>query len=87
MYLLFGEIGKKEVFTSYMRQMQFRSINFEVKAKEFAIGDTTAAAAAKSLQSCLTLCDPIDGSPPGSPVPGILQARTLEWVAISFSKS
>ena len=40
---------------------------------------------AKSLQSCLTLCDPIDGSPPGSPVPGILQARTLEWVAIPFS--
>ena len=46
-----------------------------------------AAAAAKSLQSCLTLCDPTDGSPPGSPVPGILQARTLEWVAISFSNS
>ena len=45
----------------------------------------TAAAAAKSLQSCPTLCDPIDSSPPGSPVPGILQARTLEWVAISFS--
>ena len=44
-----------------------------------------AAAAAKSLQSCPTLCDPIDGSPPGSPVPGILRARTLEWVAISFS--
>ena len=44
-----------------------------------------SAAAAKSVQSCLTLCDPIDGSPPGSPVPGILQARTLEWVAISFS--
>ena len=43
------------------------------------------SAAAKSLQSCPTLCDPIDGSPPGSPVPGILQARTLEWVAISFS--
>ena len=43
------------------------------------------AAAAKSLQSCPTLCDPIDSSPPGSPVPGILQARTLEWVAISFS--
>ena len=43
------------------------------------------AAAAKSLQSCLTLCDPIDGSPPASAVPGILQARTLEWVAISFS--
>ena len=45
------------------------------------------AAAAKSLQSCPTLCDPIDGSPPGSPVPGILQARTLEWVAISFSNA
>ena len=44
-----------------------------------------AAAAAKSLQSCPTLCDPIDGSPPASAVPGILQARTLEWVAISFS--
>ena len=46
-----------------------------------------AAAAAKSLQSCLTLCDPTDGSPPGSSVPGILQARTLEWVAISFSNA
>ena len=45
---------------------------------------TAAAAAAKSLQSCPTLCDPIDGSPPGSPVPGILQARILEWVAISL---
>ena len=51
------------------------------------IGATAAAAAAKSLQSCLTLCDPIDDSPPGSPVPGILQARTLEWVAISFSNA
>ena len=53
--------------------------NFKILCKSFA------AAAAKSLQSCPTLCDPIDGSPPGSPVPGILQARTLEWVAISFS--
>ena len=51
------------------------------------INTAAAAAAAKSLQSCLTLCDPIDGSPPGSPVPGILQARTLEWVAISFSNA
>ena len=41
----------------------------------------------KSLQSCLTLCDPIDGSPPGSPIPEILQARTLEWVAIAFSNA
>ena len=47
----------------------------------------SAAATAKSLQSCPTLCDPTDGSPPGSPVPGILQARTLEWVAISFSNA
>ena len=46
-----------------------------------------AAAAAKSLQLCLTLCDHIDGSPPGSPIPGILQAKTLEWVAISFSNA
>ena len=46
-----------------------------------------AAAAAKLLQSCPTLCDPIDGSPPGSPVPGILKVRTLEWVAISFSNA
>ena len=49
--------------------------------------NSAAAAAAKSLQSCPTLCDPIDSSPPGSPVPGILQARTLEWVAISFSNA
>ena len=47
----------------------------------------SVAAAAKSLQSCPTLCDPIDGSPSGSTVPGILQARTLEWVAISFSSA
>ena len=47
--------------------------------------NASVAAAAKSLQSCLTLCDPIDGSPPGSPVPGTLQARTQEWGAIAFS--
>ena len=52
-----------------------------------ARGSQMAAAAAKSLQSCPTLCNPIDSSPPGSPVPGILQARTLEWVAISFSNA
>ena len=49
--------------------------------------EVAAAAADKLLQSCPTLCDPIDGSPPGSPVPGILQARTVEWVAISFSNA
>ena len=59
---------------------------------KWALGSITmnkasAAAAAKSLQSCLTLCNPLDSSPPGFPVPGILQARTLEWVAISFSSA
>ena len=49
--------------------------------------DINLQVAAKSLQSCPTLCDPIDGSPPGSPVPGILQARILEWIAISFSNA
>ena len=48
--------------------------------------DTAAEAAAKSLQSCPTLCDPMDGSPPGTPIPGILQARTLEWVVIAFKE-
>ena len=52
-----------------------------------AVMTTAAAAAAKSLQSCPILCDPIDGSPPGSPIPGILQARTLKWVAIYFSNA
>ena len=52
-----------------------------------ALRTVSAATAAKSLQLCPTLCDPIDSSPPGSPVPGILQARTLEWVAISFSNA
>ena len=55
--------------------------------KRNEIESIVAAAAAKSLQLCPTLCDPIDGSPPGSPVPGILQARTLEGVAISFSNA
>ena len=54
---------------------------------KWLVSSYMAAAAAKSLQSCPTLCDPIDGSPPGSTVPGILQARTLEWVAISFSNA
>ena len=54
--------------------------------KEFS-DSLVAAAAAKSLQSCPTLCSPTDGSPPGSPIPGIFQARTLEWVAISFSNA
>ena len=60
-----------------------KSLDVEMRT----ITAAAAAAAAKSLQSCPTLCDPRDGSPPGSPVPGILQARTLEWVAISFSNA
>ena len=64
-----------------------KSDSRELSLKCSDINIAAAAAAAKSLQSCPTLCDPIDGSPPGSPVPGILQARTLEWVAISFSKA
>ena len=59
----------------------------EVKFCQFFRLLAAAAAAAKSLQLCPTLCDPIDGSPPDSPVPGILQARTLEWVAVSFSNA
>ena len=55
--------------------------------EEISAAAAAAAAAAKSLQLCLTLCNPIDGSPPGSAIPGILQARTLEWVAISFSNA
>ena len=61
-------------------------ILFHNEIKYFYFINKTAAAA-KSLQSCPTLCDLIDGSPPGSSVPGILQARTLEWVAISFSNA
>ena len=60
-------------------------IDFKTKTNETK--KDIAATAAKSLQLCPTLCDPIDGSPPGSPIPGILQARTLEWVAISFSNA
>ena len=60
---------------------------FVGKVMSLLFNTLSAAAAAKSLQSCPTLCDPIDGSPPGSPVPGILQARTLEWVAVSFSNA
>ena len=59
----------------------------KLSESQYDSGTNPTAAAAASLQSCLTLCDPIDGSPPGSPVPGILQARTLEWVAISFSSA
>ena len=58
-----------------------------LKIKSDTVSTVSPSAAAKSLQLCLTLCDPIDSSPPGSPVPGILQARILQWVAISFSNA
>ena len=64
-----------------------RTLVSHISDRFFIIHKDAAAAAAKSLQSCPTLCDPIDGSPPGSAIPGILQARTLEWVAISFSNA
>ena len=63
-----------------------RSLKRQVKDWDLILRTVSyTVAAAKSLQLCVTLCDPIDGSPPGSPIPGSLQARTLEWVAISFS--
>ena len=69
----------------YFRNKGHNYQKFE--GQSIMVAAAAAAAAAKSLQSCPTLCDPIDGNPPGSPVPGILQARTLEWVAISFSNA
>ena len=67
--------------------IQVRSPSLQAWATQATRDAPAAATAAKSLLLCLTLCDPIDSSPPGSPVPGILQARTLEWVAISFSSA
>ena len=67
--------NQRENFKNTLRQMTMKTLPYKTYA------------AAKSLQSCLTLCNPIDGSPPGFPVPGILQARTLEWLAISFSNA
>ena len=66
-------------------KVKMRCFHKPVLNGRYSVMGSPAAAAAKSLQSCPTLCDPIDVSPPGSPAPGILQARTLEWVAISFS--
>ena len=75
---------KRNAFESVL----MRWMNLEpITQSEVSHKDKAAAAAAKSLQSCPTLRDPIDSSPPGSAVPGILQARTLEWVAISFSNA
>jgi len=75
-----------------IREMQIKTtmryhLHYSGQPSSKSLQIINAAAAAKSRQSCPTLCDPIDGSPPGSPVPGILQARTVEWVAISFSNA
>ena len=71
-----------------MTSLSLFTFMHSMSQKSASLTDVAAAAAAtKSLQSCPTLCDPIDGSPPGSPIPGILQARILEWVAISFSSA
>ena len=78
-----GVIHRYNVDISWLNKIHFR----QLKQHSSVARAAAAAAAAKSLQSCPTLCDSIDGSPPGSPVPGILQARTLEWVAISFSNA
>ena len=80
---------KKDLGGWLGRKAQSKIILFflNIYGKNSSNSEKCAAAAAKSLQSCPTLCGPIDGSPPGSPVPGILQARTLEWVAISFSNA
>ena len=74
-------------FTISQSWLTFMSIESVMLSSHLVLCLAAAAATAKSLQSCPTLCDPIDGSPPGCAVPGILQARTLEWVAISFSNA
>ena len=70
-----------------MKIGQFHAVRIGFQQMRLKQLEMPAAATAKSLQSCPTLCDPIDSSPPSSPIPGILQARTLEWVAISFSNA
>ena len=77
--------GKLEVVKQEMARVKINILGISER-KWTGMCEFNSAAAAKSLQSCPTLCDPIDGSPPGSPVPGILQARILEWVAIAFSE-
>ena len=88
---LFKKISDtKEIFHAKMGTIKNRNGMVLTEAEDIKKKQQEYAAMlcyAKSLQSCLTLCNPIDGSPPGSPVPGILHARTLEWVAISFSNA
>ena len=86
--MVFPNIPLSQILLNLIGQNQVIKYQQIVKENRIALVVwSAAAAAAKSLQSCPTLCNPIDGSPTGSPVPGILQARTLEWVAISFSNA
>ena len=88
-YTTTGKTIALTIQTFVIKVMSLLSIEFPVLYNRslLSILYAAAAAAAKSLQLCPTLCDPIDRSPPGTPIPGILQARTLEWVAISFSNA
>ena len=84
---MFLDSGRKEGSFVFLREAGFCCPKCGPWTSSITITWKFVAAAAKSRQSCLTLCDPIDGSPPGSTIPGILQSRTLEWVAISFSNA
>ena len=87
-WLISNEKPSLSIIAQCSLQLLFKLEWVSVKTLHICIrGSTTTTTTTKSLQSCPILCDPIDGSPPGSPVPGILQARTLEWVAISFSSA
>ena len=80
--------GLKFYFLSHVSEVfSYYIFKYLLRSSLSCPSAAAAAAAARSLQSCLTLCDPIDGSPPGSPVPGILQTRTLEWVAIPYNEN
>ena len=88
MYWVWRTVGVRTIFSmSPLYTLLWAPCEKHALSSQWKRSRTQAAAAAKLLQSCLTLCDPTDSSPPGSPVPGILQARTLEWVAISFSNA
>ena len=84
--LIYSMVKDLKCFSSKVRRGGGPRMHILAASLQHSTGNP-AATAAKSLQSCPTLCDPIDSSPPGSPVPGILQTRTLEWVAISFSNA
>ena len=86
-FVFLMHVRMRKKVKSYNAHLSFFPLTIFTVFLIYSSLSAATAAAAKSLQSCPTLCDPRDGSPPGSPVPGILQARTLEWVAISFSSA